>query len=516
MGSNGRAKVADDAGEQTGVSLRMVGITKRFGPTVANDDISLTLKRGEMLGLLGENGAGKSTLMKVLYGLYRPDSGRILVDGRPVRLESPSDAVALGIGMVHQHFMLIPALTVTENIVLGAEPGGWNRLDYERACAQVAELAKRFGLYVDPTARVRDLGVGLQQRVEILRALYKKAQVLVLDEPTAVLTPQEADQLFDMLTQLTDNGVGVIFISHKLRELVKVTDRITVLRDGKVVDTVETVNTSESALAQLMVGRPVATQIAREKPAPGKALLVVEGLSAEGKGDAALDAVQLSLRAGEIVGVAGVEGSGQVTLAEAIAGTRKIKSGKVYLDGDDIATWDAQTRFAAGMAYVPEDRTIKGLVQGFRVWENAGLKGYKRSPFTRRGFLSRRALRNHAKSLIEQFDVRPAEAEALTKELSGGNQQKLVLARELAGDPMVIIVAQPTRGVDIGAIEAIHQRMLTERGKGRAVLLFSLELDEIRALADRIAVMAGGRIVGVLSPAEATDKKLGMLMAGAT
>ena len=494
--------------------LQMRNITKRFGAVVANDDVSIDLRRGEILGLLGENGAGKSTLMNILYGLYQPNEGSVHMEGREVRIARPADAVAHGIGMVHQHFMLIPALTVTENIVLGAEPRRRAALDYARAERDVADLASRFGLGVDPRARVGDLNVGVQQRVEILRALYRRADVLVLDEPTAVLSPQEAERLFEVLRGFAAEGLSVILITHKLGELLSVSDRIAVMRDGRLISTVTTAETDPQSLARAMVGRPVVLRVERPAQDAGTTLLEVRDLVVARGGSRQVDGVDLRVRAGEIVGLAGVEGNGQVELAEAIAGVGPVTSGSVSIGGADVTGWSARRRFAAGLAYVPEDRQHKGLVQGTTVYENAVLKRQRRAPFVRHGVLRPGAMVRFAGELIGRFSIRPNAPSALMSTFSGGNQQKLVLARELSGAPQVIVAAQPTRGVDVSAIQAIHEQLIDERSQGRAVLLVSQDLDEIKALSDRILVMAGGAIIGELASTEATDERLGLLMAG--
>jgi len=527
--------------------LEMRGITKRFGHVVANDDISLALGRGEVLGLLGENGAGKSTLMKILFGLYAADAGEVRVGGRPVRITSPRDAVDLGIGMVHQHFVLVGPLSVAENVVLGAEPGAAGLFDRGAAERAVAELAGRYGLAVDPSARVDDLSVGVQQRVEILKALHREARILILDEPTAVLTPQEAHELFRVLRGLVDQGLSVILITHKLGELKQAADRITVIRDGRVVRTVAAEGTSEGELARLMVGREVKLAGRRAAAAlgvrgagdsddaragPGGATaagavpaesgghgqpvrLAARGLVVAGVGGlTAVHGVDLAVRGGEVLAIAGVDGNGQVELAEALAGSRPAREGTVELDGQDVSRLGAAQRAERGLAYIPEDRSTKGLVRDFTIAENTTLKTFGEPPFSRFGWLRPGAIRAFALGLVRAFDVRPADPGARAGSLSGGNQQKAVLARELTGEPGVVIAAQPTRGVDVGAIEFLHARLLAERDRGTAILLLSLELDEIRALADRILVISGGRFVGEVDAEHATDEQLGLLMAG--
>jgi len=496
------------------VVLEMRGITKAFGPVKANDNISITLHRGEILGLLGENGAGKSTLMKILYGLYKPDSGAIFIDGEEVEIHDPKDAVSRGIGMVHQHFTLIPPLTVAENIVLGAEPRKGFSLDLEGAVKATEELSERYGLVVDPRARVADLSVGVQQRVEILKTLYREARILVLDEPTAVLTPQETEDLFAVLKELVADGLSIIFITHKLGELLGISDRITIIRDGHVVATVVTAETDERELARLMVGRDVLLRVEKTETKPGEPRLAAEELVVlSNTGARAVDAVSLEVRSGEILGVAGVDGNGQTELADALAGVRYAESGRVYLDGEDVTALGSDPRQERGLAYVPEDRASKGLVQDFALYENNSLKTYDEPPFSRWGWIFPKVMRRRAAENLRAYDVRPPDPEARARSLSGGNQQKAILAREFSDDPGVIIASQPTRGVDVGAIEFIHRQLLEQRSEGKAILLISLELEEVRSLSDRIVVIYAGRIVGEVGP-DATDEELGLLMAG--
>ena len=494
--------------------LEMRGVTKTFGPVTANDDISITLHRGEILGLLGENGAGKSTLMKILYGLYRPDRGSICIDGEEVEIHDPKDAVERGIGMVHQHFTLIPPLTVAENIVLGAEPRRGVSLDREGAIEATEELSERYGLRVDPRARVADISVGVQQRVEILKTLYREARILVLDEPTAVLTPQETEDLFAVLKELVADGLSIIFITHKLGELLGVGDNITIVRDGRVVSTVKTAETDESELARLMVGREVLLRVEKTDTKPGEPRLVAENLVVPSiTGARAVDGVSLEVRAGEILGVAGVDGNGQTELADALAGVRHVEDGRIFLDGEDVTALGADDRQERGLAYVPEDRGSKGLVLDFHLYENNTLKTYDEPPFSKWGWIFPKIMRRRAAENLRAYDVRPPNPDARAGSLSGGNQQKAILARELSGDPGVIIASQPTRGVDVGAIEFIHGQLLEQRSEGKAILLISLELEEVRSLSDRIIVLYAGRIVGEVGP-DATDEELGLLMAG--
>jgi simple sugar transport system ATP-binding protein len=516
MTTNGTGAAPTSTGGAAPV-LSMEAITKAFGDNVANDHIDFDLRRGEVHGLLGENGAGKSTLMKILYGLYKADSGRILLNGEPANINNPSAAVAAGIGMVHQHFMLVPTLTVAENVVLGAEPSRGVLLDHDGAQRAVAALSERYGLKVDPRATVGDLSVGLQQRVEVLKALYRDARILVLDEPTAVLTPQETEDLFGVLRGFVDEGLSIILITHKLGELLGVSDRITVIRDGKVIDTVQAARSDERQLATLMVGREVVLQVERSPADAGDVRLDARGLEVLGvTGKPAVKGVDVHVRGGEILAVAGVDGNGQVELAEALAGIRPVVSGTVHVDGQDVTTLDAGARSDRGLAYIPEDRGGKGLVSEFTLAENFVLKRYDQAPYATRGWLRGGAISRYASERIAAFDVRPANAQATASSLSGGNQQKAIVARELDGDPAVLVANQPTRGVDVGAIEFIHKQLLAQRDRGAAILMISLELDEIHQLADRIVVLFDGRIVGEVAAEDATDEQLGLWMAGRT
>jgi simple sugar transport system ATP-binding protein len=495
-------------------ALELRHITKRFGPLVANRSVDLELRRGEIHALLGENGAGKSTLMNVLYGLHQPDEGEILLNGEPVTIDSPRRAIGLGIGMVHQHFMLVPVMTVAENLVLGAEPSRGPLLDYRAAAARTRELSERFGLAVDPDARVEDLGVGAQQRVEILRALFRGAKILVLDEPTAVLTAQEAQDLFRVLRALKAEGTGIIFISHKLNEVLDVADRITVLRRGEKIDTVPAEGATERSLARLMVGRDVLMRLDKAPSQPGEPLLEVEDLSArDDRGLPAVRGVSFQVRAGEIVGIAGIDANGQSELIETIMGLRQPDAGRVRVGGRDVTFRGPRDTLDAGVGHIAEDRHRRGLVLEFDLAENLALREYREPEMSRLGWLSPRRMVNWARRLLKEFDVRGGDPGTRAGALSGGNQQKVVIARELAADPRVIIAAQPTRGLDVGAIEFVHRRLIAERDKGRGVLLISLELEEIRSLSDRVLVIYEGEIVAEISP-EASEEDFGVLMTG--
>jgi len=494
--------------------LEMRGIRKEFPGVVANDGVDLDVRRGEVHALLGENGAGKSTLMNILYGLYRHDAGEILLNGRPVEFASARDAIQAGIGMVHQHFMLIPVMTVAENIVLGVEPRNRLLLDERTAERRVRELSERFALAVDPAALVGEITVGQEQRVEILKALYRGADILILDEPTAVLTPQEARELFAIIRSLQADGKSIIFISHKLNEVLEIADRITVLRRGKKIETVPSSGATEASLARAMVGREVLLQVEKAPAQPGDVLLSVGDLHVrDERGIPKVRGVSFDVRAGEIVGIAGVDGNGQTELIEAITGLRKIESGSITVAGRELREARARAMLDAGVGHIPEDRQRRGLVLEFSIAENIALHDYAKPPNAKWGWLFPARLVARAAGLIREFDVRGGGPLTRAGGLSGGNQQKVVVAREISRDPRVLIAAQPTRGLDVGAIEYLHRRIIMERDQGRAVLLVSLELEEILSLSDRILVIYEGEIAGEHT-GEVSEQQIGLEMLG--
>jgi ABC-type uncharacterized transport system ATPase subunit len=494
--------------------LELKGITKRFPGIVANDHVDFDLEKGEVHALLGENGAGKSTLMNILYGLYHPDEGEIRLRGRSVRIHSPREAIDLGIGMVHQHFMLIPVMTVAENIVLHAEPHRGPFLDIEEAENRVREISKQFGLAVRPEARVESISVGMQQRVEILKALYRGAEILILDEPTAVLTPPEAEELFEILESLKAEGKSIIFISHKLNEVLEVAERITVLRRGKTIETVPREGATEEGLAKLMVGREVLLRVDKPPADPKEPLLQVENLHVfDERGLETVRGLSFEVHGSEIVGIAGVDGNGQSELIDAITGLRKAESGRIVVAGKEVTSAAARECLDAGVGHIPEDRQARGLVLDFTLAENLALHDYRHEPDSRWGWLFPSRMVARAKRLLTEFDVRGGGPQTPASSLSGGNQQKVVVAREVARNPRVLVAAQPTRGLDVGAIEFVHRRLVEERDENRAILLVSFELDEILSLSDRILVIYEGEIVAEFSP-DVSEEEIGIAMVG--
>jgi len=492
-------------------------VRKEFPGVLANDDISISLQPGRVLALLGENGAGKSTLVNILFGMYRPDEGHVIIKDEIVDLRGPDEAISRGIGMVHQHFQLVPPMRVVENIVLGAEPTRRGLVDLDEARSRVIALSERYGLEVDPDALVEDLPVGMQQRVEILKALYRDADVLILDEPTGVLTPQEADHLLGVLRELTETGLGIVFITHKLREVLAIADDIVVLRNGQVVGETRPSDTDESDLAEMMVGRNVMLEVEKSVSRPGDPVLEVKELEVkDDRGQIALDNLSFEVRAGEILGVAGVEGNGQRELVEAITGLRAPSVGVMKIEGEELTGESPRQITKKGVAHIPEDREKHGVVAIYSLAENTILNRYHRKPFSVRGILRRDVIRSHAQDVVDEFDVRTPSISVPASSLSGGNKQKLIVGREFSDDIKLLIAAQPTRGIDIGAIEFIHRRILEQRDKGAAVLLVSAELDEILGLSDRIAVLYDGKIMDVVDAQEANREKIGLLMAGVT
>lgn len=497
------------------VSLEMRGVTKRFPGVLANDHVDFDVRAGEVHALLGENGAGKSTLMKILYGLYGPDEGEILINGKPVHIQSPTDAIQCGIGMIHQHFMLVDTLTVAENVALGLPSSRGLLTNLDEVSARIQELAKTYGLYVDPNAYIWQLAVGQRQRVEIIKALYRGADLLILDEPTAVLTPQEVDEFFVTIRQMVAEGHAIIFISHKLHEVLAISQRVTVLRDGKQIATRPTAGATKSDLAQLMVGREVRMVQEKTKIECSDVLLELRNLQAQSDlGTAGLRGVDLKIHGCEILGLAGVSGNGQRELAQVICGLRPATGGDVILEGENVLGLTPGQLTHKMMSYIPEERMKDGMVQEFSISENMILRDHNREPFARNGLLRHRVISSFADKLIDFFRIKTPSRDTQARHLSGGNIQKVVLARELSRSPRILIAAQPTRGLDIGATEYVHARLLEEREKGTAILLISEDLDEILALSDRIAVIYEGRIMDVVDRDEATPERLGLLMAG--
>jgi simple sugar transport system ATP-binding protein len=500
------------------IALEMKDITKRFPLVVANDKVSFTVYQGEIHALVGENGAGKSTLMSILYGLYQADSGQIFINGKKVNIANPNVAINLKIGMVHQHFMLVPPLTVAENIILGLEPKKNNIfIDMKKAIKRVEELSESMGFKIDPHAKIENISVGIQQRVEIIKVLYRGAEILIMDEPTAVLTPQEVEELFGILKSLKKQGKTIIFITHKLNEVKDLSDRVTVMRRGKVVGVKNTKDTNQEEIASMMVGRKVIFEIEKKPLNLGKTALKVEKLEAlSNKGLPAVKNISFEIKEGEILGFAGVEGNGQTELVEVISGLRLATGGKIKLYDKDITNYSPRDIREQKIAHIPEDRRQRGFISNYSVAENLILGSNHRPPFNEGLTLNFSAINNHADKLIKDFDIRPSDRDNLLKSLSGGNQQKVIVARELYGEPKLLIAAQPTRGLDVGSTEFVHQQILNERDKGKAILLVSADLEEILSLSDRIAVIYEGEIVAILDPKKTNEKELGLLMTGST
>ena len=500
-------------------AIEMLNITKRFPGIVANDNITLQLKKGEIHALLGENGAGKSTLMSVLFGLYSPEEGTIKKDGREVQIRDPNDANALGIGMVHQHFKLVECFSVLDNIIMGVEPCKHGFLQKGEAREKVIALSEKYGLHVDPDALVEDITVGMQQRTEILKMLYRDNEILIFDEPTAVLTPQEIEELMQIMRSLAAEGKSILFISHKLNEIMEVADRCSVLRKGRYIGTVEIKNTTREELSRMMVGRDVEFVVHKEPAKPGKTILEVEGMTVASKSHSnnAVKGVSFQVRAGEIVCIAGIDGNGQTELVYGLTGLEPLKEGRIVLEGQDITQASIRKRSTMGMSHIPEDRHKHGLVLDYTLEDNMVLQRYFEPQFvSAAGFLKRKAIRDYATGLIEQYDVRSGQGPVtVARSMSGGNQQKAIIAREIDKDPELLIAVQPTRGLDVGAIEYIHRQIVAQRDAGKAVLLVSLELDEVMSLSDRILVIYEGEIVGELDPKTTTAEEMGLYMAGA-
>lgn len=495
--------------------IEMLGIRKQFGDFVANNNITLQLKKGEIHALLGENGAGKSTLMNVLFGLYQPEAGIIKVNGKEVKITDPNVANKLGIGMVHQHFMLIENFTVTENIILGHEPTKAGTINIKDAAKKVQELSERYGLNVDPNAKIEDISVGMQQRVEIIKTLYRGAEMLIFDEPTASLTPQEITELMHIMKLLIKEGKSIIIITHKLQEIMDVSDRVTIIRKGEGIGTVTTSETNPTQLAEMMVGRQVTFKTEKTEAHPTDIVLKIENLVvADNRGIEKVKGLNLEVRAGEIVGIAGIDGNGQEELIEAITGLRKVKSGKVTLKNEHITGLKPRKITEAGIGHIPQDRHKHGLVLDFPISDNIVLQTYYKEPISKHGIMDYKKVRSVAADIIKEFDVRTASDMSLARSLSGGNQQKAIIGREITRNPDLLIAALPTRGLDVGAIEYIHKRLIEQRDKGKAVLLMSFELDEVMNVSDRIAVIYDGAIIDTVIPKETNEKELGLLMAG--
>ena len=496
--------------------VEMLNIRKEFPGIVANDNVTLQLKKGEVHALLGENGAGKSTLMGMLFGMYQPEAGVIKVKGKEVKISSPNVANDLGIGMVHQHFKLVENFTVTENIILGCEPKKFLTIDIKNAAKRIDELSKTYGLNVDPYSKIEDISVGMQQRVEILKMLYRNAEVLIFDEPTAVLTPQEIDDLIKIMQNLINEGKSIILITHKLKEIKAAADRCTVIRRGKCIGTVDVKETTEADMAKMMVGRQVSFKVEKKESTPGEEVLRIENLSVKNnKKVLGLKDFSLSVRKGEIVGIAGVEGNGQTELVEAITAMRGVDSGKILFNEKDITRSSIRNRIDEGIAHIPEDRHKRGLILDYTMEDNMVLKVYKNEPFSKNGLINRSKITEYANNIIETFDVRSGEGgKSIARSLSGGNQQKGVIGREIQSSPDLLIAVQPTRGLDVGSIEYIHKRLVEQRDSGKAVLLVSLELDEILNVSDRIAVVNNGELIGIVNASETDENEVGLMMAG--
>ncbi|WP_053983347.1 ABC transporter ATP-binding protein [Niameybacter massiliensis] len=496
--------------------IEMLGIRKEFPGIVANDNITLQLRKGEIHALLGENGAGKSTLMSMLFGMYQPDKGQIKLNGKEVKITNPNVATALGIGMVHQHFKLVHNFTTTENIVLGIEPKKGLTMDIASAAKRVAELSEKYGLNVDPYAKIEDITVGMQQRVEIMKMLYRDANILIFDEPTAVLTPQEIDDLMEIMKGLIKEGKSIIIITHKLKEIKAVADRCSVIRRGKYIGTVDVKTTSEAEMAKMMVGRNVNFKVDKTPATPKETILKVDNLSVlNNKKVLGLKNFNLEVRAGEIVGIAGVEGNGQSELVEAITGLRKIEEGKVFIKNKEITSLPIRDRIESGIAHIPEDRQKRGLVLDYTIEENMILERFNKAPFSKHGILKFPVIREYAQKIVDAFDVRAGQgASTPARALSGGNQQKAIIGREIELNPELLIAVQPTRGLDVGSIEYIHKRLVEQRDKGKAVLLVSLELDEVLNVSDRIAVVNAGELIGIVDAANTNENEIGLMMAG--
>ncbi|HVF31021.1 MAG TPA: ABC transporter ATP-binding protein [Pyrinomonadaceae bacterium] len=494
--------------------LQLKNITKTFGTVIANNDVSINIHKGTIHAIVGENGAGKSTIMRIAYGFYNADSGEIFVDGNRVDIRSPHDAIALGIGMVHQHFMLVDTMTVAENIILGAETGSATNLDLEKANKDIRALSDEIKLNISPEAYIEDLSVGQQQRVELLKALYRNAELLILDEPTAVLSPQEVEEFFGILRRMKEQGKTIIIITHKLEEVLAISDEVTVMRDGKEVGNVKTADTSAKDLARMIVGRDVLLRVEKTDANPGKVVLQVDGLKIPGKHGAAVDDISFVVRAGEIVGIAGIEGNGQTELIEALAGLCKASAGTIEFEGTNVTNLNARRLKELGIAHIPEDRHKRGLLLHADLAENSILGVHYRPPIAAGGFMSGTAIDKRIREIVENFDVRPPIPELSAKSLSGGNQQKLIIGREFELDPKLLLVSQPTRGVDIGAIEFIHRKLIALRDAGTAVLLVSAELEEVTALADRLLVIREGKITGEVYPRTTSTEEIGLMMTG--